>query len=185
VRNVVGLPAGHVLQEQSDGTAETDLDPDRDALSTSQQRFWAEFLERLQLDDPEQLKPKPARQGYVTFMLPAPGGSSWLTTYRNMKSNEVGVTLSSSRNSAGEFASDAIVSDWADIQPLLNGTARLLTTKDGRVQITDSLAVASLEDPVARRQAFDWLAEKVNTFVSVLRPRVRSAVADYQARGRE
>ena len=28
-----------------------------------------------------------------------------------------------------------------------------------------------------------WLAERVNTFVNVMRPRVRSAAVDYQPRG--
>jgi hypothetical protein len=34
-----------------------------------------------------------------------------------------------------------------------------------------------------RGRAFSWLAERVNAFVNVVRPRIRSAAADYQARG--
>jgi hypothetical protein len=38
-------------------------------------------------------------------------------------------------------------------------------------------------DQAAGFEAFSWLAERVNTFVNVLRPRMRSAAADYQSRG--
>ena len=71
----------------------------------------------------------------------------------------------------------------------LGGTARLYTGRlykvagDSPDSIIDSLQVASLEQPEVRKQAFSWLAERVNTFVSVLRPRMRSAAADYQQRG--
>ena len=46
----------------------------------------------------------------------------------------------------------------------------------------DSLQVESLQQPEVRKKAFFWLAERVNTFVNVLRPRVRSAAADYHSR---
>ena len=49
--------------------------------------------------------------------------------------------------------------------------------------IIDSLEVGSLEQPEVRKKAFSWLAERVNTFVNVLRPRMRSAAADYESRG--
>jgi hypothetical protein len=41
--------------------------------------------------------------------------------------------------------------------------------------------VSSLDDPADRKAAFAWLAERVNTYVNVLRPLVRSAAADYRA----
>ena len=49
--------------------------------------------------------------------------------------------------------------------------------------IIGSLQVGSLEQPEVRKKAFSWLAERVNNFVNVLRPRMRSAAADYQSRG--
>lgn len=180
-RHVVAVPDGLAIEPEQDTTGQADVDSERDALSNAQQRFWAEFLKQLRLDDPEQQIPKPAKQGYLAFMLPAPGGSSWLTVYRDMKRNEVGVTLSSSRNSAGEYAMNAVVGDWSNIRLELGGTARIINMRD-RVHVGDSYIVSSLDDPEARRQAFLWLAERVNTFVSVLRPRVRSAVSDYMAK---
>ncbi|WP_296707189.1 hypothetical protein [Rhodoblastus sp.] len=181
-RNVVALPEGYVLEEPQDTSTESEVDPERSALSDSQQRFWMEFIANLKLDDPEQPKPRPARQGYITLSLPAPNGSSWLTVYRDMRQNEVGVFLSSSRNSAGEYAMQAIVDDWDTVKGELGGTAKLTENKEGRPRIVDALNVVSLDRPEVRERAFAWLAERVNTFVNVMRPRVRSAVTDYSSR---
>ncbi len=181
-RTVVALPDGYALQEPQDPATVLEVDPERGALQDEQQRFWAEFLTVLKLDDPEQPTPRPARQGYLAFMLPAPGGSSWLTVYRGLRRDEVGVYLSSSRNSVGEYAMQAIANDWDAIKGQLGGTAKLIEEK-GRPRVIDSLAVGPLDQEEVRERGFAWLAERVNTFVNVLRPRVRSAVADYQSRG--
>jgi hypothetical protein len=61
--------------------------------------------------------------------------------------------------------------------------AKLSTTRGTLDTIIDSLQVGSLEQPEVRKKAFFWLAERVNTFVNVLRPRMRSAAADYQSQG--
>jgi hypothetical protein len=49
--------------------------------------------------------------------------------------------------------------------------------------IADTLMVGSLDQADERKRAISWLAERVNTFVNVLRPRIRSAAADYQSQG--
>jgi hypothetical protein len=86
----------------------------------------------------------------------------------------------------------AIVDEWkagGAVKDELGGTARLYTGRfykvagDSPDSIIDSLVVGSLEQPEVRKKAFFWLAERVNTFVNVLRPRMRSAAADYQSRG--
>ena len=180
-RNVVVAPEGYVVQEPAEAAAEADAeaDPERAALAATQQAFWKEFLDHhLRLDDRTQDIPRPARQGYLAFMLPAPQGSSWLTVYRDLHKGEVGVFLSASRNSPGESAMNAVLADWEAIGPALNGTARITRDKYDRKRIIDSKTVGNLNDPAVRKEAFDWLAERVNTFVNVLRPRVRDAVAD-------
>lgn len=177
-RTVVALPDGYTLDEASQTNAEREVDPDRAALSDAQQRFWSEFLELLELDDPEQSVPKPARQGYLAFALPAPGGNCWLTVYRSMKLGEVGVFVSSSRNTAGEAAMLAIVDQWDDVRSELGEGARLID-RDGRPTVSESKVFGALEDAAIRKAAFVWLAERVNAFVNATRPRVRSAVADY------
>jgi len=73
----------------------------------------------------------------------------------------------------------AIVEAWDDIKGDLGGTAAVIE-RGGRQTIADSKVFASLDTQEGKTEAFRWLAERVNTFVSVVRPRVRSAVADYE-----
>ena len=178
-RNVVALPDGYAL-EADDRISEREIDAERAALSDAQQRFWSEFLTSLELDDPEQAIPKPAKLGYLSFALPAPGGNCWLTVYRNMKLGEVGVFVSSSRNTAGEAAMLSIADDWEEVCGELGGTAKRIE-RDGRPTISDGKVFGSLEDPQLQQAAFAWLAERVNAFVNATRARVRSAVADYHS----
>jgi hypothetical protein len=177
-RNVVALPDGYGLEEAEDPTNIAEIDPERRAVGDAQQRFWAEFVDGLKLDDPEQPKPRPARIGYIT--LPLPARTSWLTVYRVVQPGKVGVFLSSWRNTPGGYAMQAIVNDWDAVKHELGGSARLGETSDGRPTIIDSLTVGPLDQAEVRKRAFSWLAERVNTFVNVMRPRARSAAADYQ-----
>jgi hypothetical protein len=179
-RTVVATPEGFGVQAEDQAATEREVDPETATLGDARQAFWAEFLELLKprLDDREQAFPRAPRQGYVTFTLPAPGGTSWLTVYRDMKINEVGVFLSSHRDTPGEYAMEVIAEDWDTVAPLLGGTATK-TENDGRPRMGDALRPGPLDRPEVRAQAFAWLAERTNTFINVLRPRVRSAAIDY------
>jgi hypothetical protein len=183
-RNVVAVPDGYMV-EAEDGGSIAEIDPERSELAEQSQRFWTEFIDNyLKLDDPEQPKPKPARLGYISLSLPAP--TSWLTVYRGFRPDRVGIFLSCWRNTAGAYAMQAIVDEWKAGGPVreeLGGTFRLDKPARGSVDtIIDTLRVEALERPEARKKAFSWLAERVNTFVRVLRPRMRSAAADYHSR---
>lgn len=183
-RQVVAVPDGYRVEEAGEtNAADSEIDPDRSSLGYAQQRFWSEFLPYVKLDDPEQPIPKPPRQGFLSFTLPAPAGASWLTVYRDIRRNEVGVMLSYSRNGAGEYAATVIAEDWEIVRRELGGTAVLTANKDGRPRIIDSLVAGPLDEPDVRAKAFVWLSERVNAFVNVMRPRVRSAVADYEKSG--
>jgi hypothetical protein len=181
-RNVVAVPDGYVV----DPTEDPIIAPGRGELAEQSKLFWTEFVnDYLKLEDPEQPKPRPARLGYITLPLPAP--TSWLTVYRVLDPGEVGIFLSCWRNTPGAYAAQAIVDEWKGggaVKDELGGTARLYRTSgDSRDSIIDSFQVGSLEQPELRKRAFSWLAERVNTFVRVLRPRMRSAAANYQSRG--
>lgn len=185
LRSVIALPEGYIVQEPAEAAAELDTvsDPERAALGAKQQAFWKEFIDNyIQLDDRTQEIPKPPRQGYLSFMMPAPQGSSWLTVYRDLHKGEVGLFLSASRNSPGESAREAILENWDTVRPALNGTVRSEKDKYGRYGIADSRLVGDLNNPGIRTDAFKWLAERVNTFVNVLRPLIRDAVADESTR---
>ncbi|RAH99793.1 hypothetical protein DLJ53_18705 [Acuticoccus sediminis] len=178
-RHVVELPAGQLIGDDVQAEDGTVVDPDQEALKDERRSFWQEFLSHyLTLDDPEQMTPGAPRMGYITLPFPAPSGSSWLTVYRVKKSGELGLMLSSHRNSPGEAAMLAVADDWDEIRPLLAGDASLETDRYGRPRIGEARFFGNLEDPAVRRAGFDWLADRTNTYVNVLRPRVRDAVAN-------
>jgi hypothetical protein len=186
-RNVVAVPDGYVIDEAEDSMSIAEIGPERTALGDQSQRFWTEFLDNyLKLDDPEQPKPRPARLGWIGFTLPA--RTSWLTVYRGLHPGKVGIFLSCWQNTPGAYAMQAVVDEWkagGAVKDQLGGTAKLSKTTRGTLDtIIDSLQVGSLEQPEVRERAFSWLAERVNTFVNVLRPRMRSAAADYESRSR-
>jgi len=96
-----------------------------------------------------------------------------------LENGHVGVFLSSTKNTAGRYAAQAVVEDFDAIKDQLGESVRL----DKWLNIVDWIQAGSLDQPEERQQVFSWLAERVNTFVRVLRPRMRSAAADYQSRG--
>ncbi|MBN9216514.1 MAG: hypothetical protein J0I79_01045 [Mesorhizobium sp.] len=180
-REVVAVPDGFTIREVASATDEaSEVDPERIALADAQEKFWAEFLQDLTLDDPEQQIPKPARAGNLSFMMPAPSGSSWITCYRDMRNKEVGVFLSAHRNTVGELAMQAIVEDWENVKLELEDAAEVVQDKYGRPKIMISRRFGSLDDPTIRAQAFHWLRPCLNNFVNVIRPRVRSEVGDHE-----
>jgi len=180
-RTVISVPNGHRVAEGDEATAEDEdeLDADREVINSERMQFWTEFLQHLRIDDPEQPMPRPSRMGYISVMLPAPNGSSWLTVYRDKARNALGVFLSASRNSAGEFAMQTVVDAWDNIKGDLGGTSTIID-RSGRKTVADSKAFPDLNTTDGKIEAFLWLAERVNTFVNVIRPRVRSAAIDYE-----
>ena len=144
-RTVVATPDGYGLSSVEADTVDRTTDPDRVALASEQQQFWNGFLRKLNLDDPGQRVPKPARQGYLNFMMPSPGGASWLNVYRNQRLNEVGVELSSTRNSAGEYAMRAIADEWDAVKSELGGTAELSGGDSSRPMISDRRTFEGLD----------------------------------------
>jgi len=172
-RNVVAVPDGYGVEEE---------DPDIEVIDPppgEYERFWTEFLRILKLDDPEQPRPKPAQGPNIRFPLPAP--NSWLSVYR-LQNGHVGVFLSSRRNTPGRNAMRAIVEDLHAIKDQLGGNVRMEKV-DGDDSIGDWIQAGQMDQLEERERVLSWLARRVNTFVNVLRPRMRAAAADYQSRG--
>lgn len=181
-RNVIAVPDGMSLQD--DGAAAGEPDPPLDEMTRDRVAFWTEFVSKLSLDDPEQPIPKPARQGYVAFMLPAPSGSCWITVFRNVGEGRVGLFLSYTRNTVGERAVRRILEEeWDDIRSEIGGTVRLFKDKMDRELVQDEVAVGPLAAPANRERALQWLRTRSNDFVNALRPRVRAAAADIVEEG--
>ncbi len=173
-RTVITVPDGQaVIDDQSTAeTADEDLDP------LSRINFWTEFVKDLRFDDPQQPTPKPGRQGYVSVMLPVPGGNCWLVVYRSEPKWEVGVYLSYVREGIGARVVDHLLEDWQTIRDDLGGTVMLQVDRNERRLIRDEFRTGAWTNPTEKDRALAWLRERTNDFVNVLRPRVKAAVAD-------
>lgn len=172
-RNVIAVPDGHTIESEVGEEA----DPDRQSLSTEQQEFWKEFLSGLSLDDPEQPIPRPAKLGYLSFLLPAPNGSSWINVWRDINKGQVGLTLSWSRGYVGETAAQALVEDWDAIKAQIGGDARIEDVR-GKITIYEDRVSIDLYDSQARAEAFVWLRKRLDAWVNTIRPRIRALVED-------
>ena len=172
-RNVIAVPDGHEVEEET----EEEIDQDRQSLSTEQQIFWSEFLSDLALDDPEQPIPRPAKLGYLSFMLPAPQGSCWINVWRDITKGRVGLTLSYASGYAGEEAVKALIADFENVRGLLGSDVGVANI-GGKEKIYEERLVGDLKNPTVRAEAFEWLRGRLDAWVNVLRPRIRAIVMD-------
>lgn len=188
IRKVVELPNGMTLEggtdNEDDGIDDQDVKNARRASYAAGQeeraKFWTEFLEKLTLDDPEQPRPKASSRGSITFTLPVPGYNSWLTAWRMPSSGEVGIFLSFRSGSIGQRVAQSLIDSSGDrFLAELGGTASI-GEKDGIPVFRDRRFFGDLTNPEAGSAARAWLAERVNRFVNVLRPAVRSAAVDLE-----
>lgn len=170
-REVVGIPEGFRLDDPESGS---DAPEPHIAERT---RFWEDFLSGLNLDDKEQARPKPSKLGYLSFMLPAPSGSSWITVYRDMAHDRVGLFLSCSRDSVGHEALKRLAADIEDLREELGSGVQV--RHDGpRPLIEETRQFSPLSADDQRAGAIAWLGERANAFVNTFRPRVRSIAED-------
>lgn len=180
VRQVITLQEGTAIADGSDsenGKSNRDELAATVALGDDRQAFWASFLAGLQLDDPEQPISRAPRQGYITFSLPAPQSSAWITVWRDISAGQVGLTLGWTRGQAGETIGRALVENSEEVLSELGGSAEVVELK-GRQTYTEGLDAGKLDMAPVQQEAFVWLRSRLNAWINVFRPRVRSLAVD-------
>jgi hypothetical protein len=180
VRTVLLVPDGMsvVDSEQDVANGEGELG------ELERKPFWKEFLKGLTLDDPDQRVANATSQGAIYFPLPAPGGTAWLTVFRDIAKWEVGVFLSYTRGSEGERLVMRIVEDWEAVREEISGTVHLYVDHGRkaagppRTLIQDALRTGPWTEPAEKAKALAWLRKRTNDFLNAVRPRLRAAAAD-------
>lgn len=185
LRHVVAMPDGFVVEESevaNDGNDAARVEtPERKAgrerRNAIRKAFWTDFLDGFALDDPAQDFPPASLGGHIVFKFGAPGGSSWLTVYRDMRGNKVGLSLSGNANSIGERAHQSLRYFEEDLKKEL-GPSAIVDFEPEKPVVADEFEVNDLESQADREAAIAWLRERVNVFVNALRPRIRRALRD-------
>ncbi len=99
------------------------------------------------------------------------------TVYRSSGSSRVGLFLSGNANSPGEAAARLLEEQQAQLREELGPSARVVFG-EGFPDISDNIPLDDFEDAQARAKAFEWLRDRTNTFINVLRPRIRAALQE-------
>lgn len=179
IRQVIEFPAPYGLAPDDDEEP-AQISEETRLLGDRRQAFWVQFLEALDLDDPEQPLPSAPRLGHYAVPLPVPRKSSWITLYRDITKGEVGIFLSWSKGSAGERIVAPLLEQRGDeLRSALGEGTRLQNRTGTQLQtLIDSRQFGDLSDPNVTARAVQWLAARTNDFVNVLRPAVRSAASE-------
>lgn len=176
-REVVAVPQGFtVLDENNSAEPQGQSDP----YLSERLKFLVDLLDGLILSDPDQPRPKPTPKGYLFLYMPAPSSSCWINVA--VRPDQVGLWIVANNGTVGDKAVSRLAEDWDEIRLLIGGAAELRSWHNDRTRkwIAEFLDVRPFADGEERQKAIIWLRERIDTWVSVLRPRVRSAVADLE-----
>lgn len=173
-RTVVAAPEGTlVVEDEANGRAVGEAP--NDPATEDRIRILNKVVSGLILDDPEQPQPKVTPKGYMYVYLPAPSSSCWITV--SIRPSVVGLSLSSTANSFGEQALRSIMASWDEVKQSLGGHVEMRLLKDGKPVFEEFRSF----DPSEEDDTAYWLRMRLNDFVNVFRPLVRSAVEEAEA----
>lgn len=176
-REVVAVPEGYaVAMDESEEvqSAETFADPNLGARLA----FLRELVSDFTFNDPDQPPPKPTPKGYLLLPMPAPSGGCWINV--SAKPEQVGIWIVGNRNTVGDKAIKRVAEQWEELRELLGGRPELKHYEPDRAWIVETFDVKPFSNSEQRAAAVKWLRDRMDRWVSVLRPRVRTAVEDIE-----
>ena len=139
------------------------------------QAFWTKFLGRLSLDDKSQPVKAPRQGTNQNFPMPE-GCDGWVSAYLARANSQAGVYLAFRDSPVGRRIYEALYADRYEIDTALgmrvewqlNRAVLITQVFDG--ELTDT----------SREDVTEWIADKVNRFVTVFRPRIEALVRESQ-----
>ena len=175
-REVIAVPDGFSIR--SPGEAEAEPEAALAPEDQSRRDFMQLVVTGLTIADPDQPTPKVSPKGWLYLYMPVAASSAWIGALDKRSSKQIGVRLTSNAGTMGERAIERIATDWEVIRRELGGTAMLDHMSAGRWRIEEFLTIDRDASPAEREIAAGWLRERLSTYVAVLRPRIKVAVAD-------
>jgi|HubBroStandDraft_4_1064222.scaffolds.fasta_scaffold00671_3 hypothetical protein len=158
------------------GNGDHEDDPELAKTREKFETFWGEFLSGLKLDDASQTIGKPSRSQNQYFNLPT-GSKGWISAYIAQSTNEFGVYLTFERGPIADRMYRGLVADREAIEKELSVPVEW-EAKDGKYFIIARYPCSGTILTDLRSDAKAWLADRVNRFITVFRPRIAALLQD-------
>lgn len=167
----IDLPEGLMVTNISSEKPKTEekVNPDLEKRRVFFTRFWKEFIEELDLDDPGQSLPNPSINQNL-YVYPGGDKSSWISAYFSQSSKRVGVYFRCANNQKGQDIANKIFEHKSEILSELDNNIIWnwdTPNIDGfaiRLQIEDVYANQN------RETIKEFFKNWINQFVNVVRP---------------
>lgn len=165
-----------VRDETSESEESQESGPSPEIIASRERfrKFWSPFIERLQLDDRSQPVRPAAIQQNQYFDMPN-GSESWVTAYVAPSTNRAGVYLTFRKGPIGDRMYSALFDDREEIERSLG--VPIKWQSDGvkhSIISANNYSGALLDDHA--EELYEMMADRVNRFVSVFRPRLSKLV---------
>jgi hypothetical protein len=167
-RSVIVANGGAIIVDDTAGQADVEEPTE---LQRFYQGFWKEFIDGLHLDDATQPLPNLTRRGNVFLPMPPSGGEAWVTVYFSQGSKEVGLFLTFTSGAFADLAYAKLVQDREAIERELDVPVEW-SSFEGKHSIIASAPFADLRSPQYRSAIKGFLADRLNRYVNVFRPRL-------------
>jgi hypothetical protein len=180
-RTVIQLEgSGMVAREQTEAESESEEPPSHDLIEARNKfrEFWTQFLQKLALDDRTQPISKPTQSTNQYFPMP---GSAWVSAYIAQSVSRVGVYLTFPRGAIGDRLYEELEIDREAIGKALGVPASWESDGQKHWIISQEHVTGMLDEH--GQQVQSWLADCVNRYVNVFRPRLEKLVRESEREG--
>ena len=140
------------------------------AYRAKHQAYWKELLEQLRLEEQQPVS-KPAVSTNQYFTMPR-GSEGWISAYLAQSRNEVGVYLTFNKGPKGAQLYASLEKEKDEINRALGLPVEWERMRDGRLYVMATKNFSGDLLQQFRKPSQTWLADAVQRFVSVFRPRI-------------
>lgn len=169
-RVVVEIPDGLILRESEAQIQTPDLTKAQNKEKQFYSEFWREFISELDLDDPGQPTPEPAKAQNLYLYLPTK--QAWISAYFMKSSKRIGVYFRCGNTQLGRDIAQTLDEDHDAILSELDGNILWNMAEEGGGAGV-RLPCDNVFDPKNRKQIKKFFATWINRFVNVFRPRLK------------
>ncbi|GAB6088781.1 DUF4268 domain-containing protein [Spirochaeta dissipatitropha] len=165
-----GMTLSSTLNNSIDSMSPSDISPERDQERSFYSNFWMELINEIEFDDPSQPLPKPTI-GQNLYVYPGKTRRAWISAYFMKSKKRVGVFFRCQQDQEGRDIYEHLSTYKDDIQKEL-GDKVVWSWEEGQ-----GAGIRLLCDDVFnennRLLIKDFFKEWLNTFVNVIRPRMK------------